>query len=200
MPTKAEAGVPRTQLDRFAPVYEFNEVHSIRIAASPRRAYEAIKSVTADEIFLFRAMVWIRRFGRSGPESILNPSKNVPVLEVATRTTFLMLADQPDREIVIGMPVLVPRGFALHNQVQPEAFATIRDPGFALGTLNFLIDGDGPDACRVTTETRVHATDAATQRWFANYWRVVYPGSAFIRRMWLRAIKRRAEGGARTKL
>jgi len=25
------------------------------------------------------------------------------------------------------------------------------------------------------------------------YWRVIYPGSALIRRMWLRAIKKRAE-------
>ncbi|HYW41393.1 MAG TPA: hypothetical protein VE959_00970 [Bryobacteraceae bacterium] len=30
---------------------------------------------------------------------------------------------------------------------------------------------------------------------FAAYWRMIYPGSALIRRMWLRAIKRRAEGG-----
>jgi len=28
---------------------------------------------------------------------------------------------------------------------------------------------------------------------FQLYWRVIYPGSALIRRMWLRAIKQRAE-------
>jgi hypothetical protein len=26
------------------------------------------------------------------------------------------------------------------------------------------------------------------------YWRIIQPGSAFIRRMWLRAIQKRAEG------
>ena len=44
-------------------------------------------------------------------------------------------------------------------------------------------------------ETRVHATDAPTKRKFAAYWRTIYPGSALIRVMWLRAIRRRAESG-----
>jgi hypothetical protein len=30
-------------------------------------------------------------------------------------------------------------------------------------------------------------------RQFAVYWRLIHPGSDIIRRMWLRAIKRRAE-------
>ena len=43
------------------------------------------------------------------------------------------------------------------------------------------------------TGGRVHATDASARRRFAAYWRVIYPGSALIRRMWLRAIRVRAE-------
>jgi hypothetical protein len=39
----------------------------------------------------------------------------------------------------------------------------------------------------------LYATDASTRRPFALDWRVIYPGSALIRRMWLRAIARRAE-------
>ena len=44
-----------------------------------------------------------------------------------------------------------------------------------------------------STETRVFATDDSARRRFAAFWRVIYPGSALIRRMWLRAIQRRAE-------
>jgi hypothetical protein len=54
--------------------------------------------------------------------------------------------------------------------------------------------GDG--RCRLATETRVHATTPGARRAFAPYWRVIYPGSALIRRMWLRAIRRRAERAA----
>src|SRR5712692_6772742 len=81
------------RLDEFAPEHQFNEVHGIRIRAPRNRAYRAIKEVTAGEIALFRALTWIRRLGRKGRESILDPPKDEPVLAVATRTGFLLLAD-----------------------------------------------------------------------------------------------------------
>jgi hypothetical protein len=66
-------------------------------------------------------------------------------------------------------------------------------PGFAAATMNFRIEDADPTSCMLTTETRVYATDISTRRVFAGYWRVIYPGSALIRRMWLRAIAQRAE-------
>ncbi len=59
--------------------------------------------------------------------------------------------------------------------------------------MNFLVQDDGAGASIVRTETRVYATDAPSEVQFARYWRVIYPGSALIRRMWLRGIKYRAE-------
>ena len=53
------------------------------------------------------------------------------------------------------------------------------------------LDGD----IRLRTETRVLATDPVSRRRFARYWMVIHAGSALIRRMWLRAIKQRAEMG-----
>jgi hypothetical protein len=38
----------------------------------------------------------------------------------------------------------------------------------------------------------VFANSPHARRRFAAYWRVIYPGSAIIRRMWLRAIQHRA--------
>jgi hypothetical protein len=186
---------PRTQLDHFVPVYQFAEFHSIRVAAPRDQVYRAIKGVTADEIFLFRTLIWIRRFGRKGPESILNPSERLPLLEVATRTTFLYLADNPGDEIVVGTAVVAPPGWRPRHHPTPEGFRNLHAPGFALAAMNFRLEDAGPGACRVTTETRVYATDAGARRRFARYWRVIYPGSALIRRMWLRAIRQRAEGG-----
>jgi len=59
--------------------------------------------------------------------------------------------------------------------------------------MNFLVEPDGRGGSLLSTETRVFATDAVARRRFAVYWRVIYPGSALIRRMWLRAIRLRAE-------
>ena len=190
---EVRVAIPRTQFDQFASVYQFNEIHSIRVMAPKERAYRAIKEVTADEILLFRALTWVRRFGRPGPESILNPPERLPILDVATRTGFLLLAEEPEREIVVGTAVAAPRGWRPKRQPTPEDFKAVREPGFALATMNFLVEETGPGACIVTTETRVYATDAAARRRFAMYWRTIYPGSSLIRRMWLRAVKRRAE-------
>ena len=182
-----------SRLDEFTPVYQFHELHSIRINASSDRVYAAIKAVSADEIPLFRTLTWIRRLGRRTQESILNAPEGVPLLEVATRTSFLLLADEPNREIVLGSAVLAPRGWQRSQHATPDDFKSVRVPGFALASMNFLVEIAGSNTSVVTTETRVRATDPKSARKFARYWRVIYPGSALIRRMWLRAIKRRAE-------
>jgi hypothetical protein len=185
---------PRTRLDEFVPIYQFNEFHSIRIPAPKERVYRAIKSVTADEILFFRTLIWIRRFGSAGPESVLNPGKDAPLLDVATRTTFILLADEPNQEIVVGALVAAPAGWRPKKtgRPTPEDFKSLHAPGFALAAMNFHIEQGDSDSCVLTTETRVYATDAATRRRFAAYWRIIYPGSALIRHMWLRAIRKRA--------
>lgn len=182
----------QTALDRITPRYQFHEVHSIMVQAPPERVYQAIREVTAGEIRFFRTLIWIRRFGRQGPESILNAPEHKPLLDVATQTSFVTLVDDP-REIVVGTIVVAPSAESIKRRLTPEEFNAIRAPGYALATMNFVIRNDGPGACEVSTETRVYATDAVARRRFAAYWRVIYPGSALIRRMWLRAIKRRAE-------
>ena len=108
---------------------------------------------------------------------------------MATRTGFLLLAIDPDRELLVGTAVLAPEDWRPKQQVLPEDFKIIDQEGFALATMNFLIQETGPESCVLSTETRVYATDPASLRKFARYWRMIYPGSAVIRRMWLRAIR-----------
>ncbi len=181
------------RLDEFAPVWQFNEVHTITVRALPDRVYRAIRGVSAAEVRFFRALTWLRRFGRPGPPSLLNPPAHLPLLEVATGSGFLLLADEPNRELVVGAVVIAPRGAP--RPTSPAAFRALDAPGYAKATLAFEIEPAAPAGSLVTTETRVYAADAATRRRFGTYWRIIYPGSAFLRRMWLRAIRRRAEDG-----
>ncbi|MFN2546141.1 MAG: hypothetical protein ABR567_01780 [Myxococcales bacterium] len=179
------------RLDEFAPEHQFNEVHAIRVRAARDRLYRAIKEVTAGEIALFRTLTWIRRLGREGEESILAPPPHEPILGVATRTGFVMLADEPEQEIVIGTVVILPAGAPRPRTA--EEFKQIAGPGFAKATMNFRLEDAGDGAVVVSTETRVHATDAQSRRRFRTYWTFIRPGSGILRRMWLRAIRRRAE-------
>lgn len=182
----------RARLDEFAPVYQLNEVHSIRIAAAPERVYQAMREVTANEIAFFQLLTWLRRFGRPGPESILNAPDRMPLLDVATRTGFLLLADDVPQEVVLGTLVLRPPRWQRPDEATPAVFKSLSQPGFAKATMNFRIEPDGAGSL-LSTETRVFATDATSRRRFARYWRLIYPGSAIIRRSWLKAIRRRAE-------
>lgn len=183
-----------SRLDEFMPAWQFSELHTTRVKAPPERVFRAIREVTANEILFFRALTWIRRLGRPGPESILNAPERKPLLEVATRTTFLQLAEEPDRELVVGTLVVAPRGTVI-SKPTPEGFKALVRPGFAKAAMNFRVEADGAGGSILSTETRVYATDAASKHRFAAYWRVIYPGSALIRRMWLRAIVHRAEAG-----
>jgi hypothetical protein len=178
-----------TRLDEFAPAWQFREVHTIKIAARPPRVFEAIRRVRADEIFLFRALTWIRRGGGQLPPSILNAGGSRSLVDVATSSGFLRLADDAPRELVVGAVVMAPPG--TRGALTQDVFKKPLPPGFALATMNFLVTADGADGSLVSTETRVFANSAAARRQFARYWRVIYPGSAIIRRMWLRAIERR---------
>ncbi len=182
-----------TRLDEFAPVYQFHEAHRIPVHASPERVFRAINAVTADEIPLYRTLTWIRRGGAEGPETILNPPSGVPLITVATRTSFLTLAEVPNRELVIGAVVLAPAGIRLATGPTPGSFKDLTRPGFAKAALNFLVTPRGPGECELSSETRVFATDDVSRTQFARYWRCIAPGSAAIRLLWLRAIKLRAE-------
>ena len=181
---------PASRLDEFFPGWQFREHHEIRVAAPPERVFAAIRRVRADEIFLFRTLTWIRRGGRPQKASILDAGGRESLIDVAIHSTFVLLADDPPRELVIGTVIAAPVGS--RGKPTPETFRTPLPPGFTLAAMNFLVLPDGEGGSLLTTETRVFANSAAARRKFAVYWRVIYPGSSLIRRMWLRAIRDRA--------
>ena len=122
-PTRS-VSAPRTRLDDWLPEYQFHEVHSIDVAAAAEPTFRAIQSVTAPEIRLFSLLVWIRRFGRATAPGILNPPDDEPILDVAARTGFAVLADEPPREVVVGVIVIGRRGSASSRQATREDVRT----------------------------------------------------------------------------
>jgi hypothetical protein len=67
-------------------------------------------------------------------------------------------------------------------------YALARAPRGLEIRLGFHFDGE-----TLSTETRVSAADPSARRRFRLYWLAIRPFSGLIRRVWLRAIKRRAE-------
>jgi hypothetical protein len=166
------------------------------VRADPARAFRALSEVTPGEIRLLGLLMGIRSLpsrllGRGPRRSDLRR----PVLDVALGAGFVRLAEDEPHELVLGAAgrfwTLAPGQCV--PLAGPEAFRTFAAPDHVRTTMDFRVLETGPGACRVTTETRIAATDASARRKFGLYWSLVHPGSALIRRMWLRAIKRRAE-------
>jgi hypothetical protein len=182
----------RALLDDFVPACQFREVHAIRIHAPTVAVFRAVKSVTAREIRFFRLLTWLRspRLTRAR-EDILAAPADRPLLDVALQSGFLMLAEDSPRELVFG--TLLCGRLPRVSRPAPRDFTEFDRPGFCKVAMNFRLRDEGGGWVRLTTETRVLALDASARKRFAAYWRVISPGSAFIRRMWLDAVKRRAE-------
>lgn len=107
----------------------------------------------------------------------------------------MLLAEQPDRELVVGTIGQFWRAAGgAYRVADADEFLTANPPGYAKAVMNFVIyRKHGSDGIRLRTETRIYIPDPGARRRFAAYWRIIYPGSAVIRIAWLRAIKRRAE-------
>lgn len=185
----------RNGIDEFAPVFHFREHHSTVVSAPPDRVFAAIQATSADEIALFKLFTGIRRFGRPGPESILNAPGRQPILNVAVRTGFIVLADRPPHEFVLGTVVVAPErtGPNRRGTFTSDDFRALAQPGFAKATMNFRVTDLGTGSSRIDTETRVFATDGVALKRFTPYWRIIFPGSSILRATWLSAIKSRAE-------
>jgi hypothetical protein len=182
---------PQSRLDEFAATWQFSEFHTIAVAAPPARVFEAIEQVRADEIALLRTLFWIRRGGQPPPEAVRNAeAQGKSILDGVLATSFVLLAKDVPQELVIGTVIAAPAGS--RARATPELFQKPLPAGFTVATMNFVVTADAVGGSVITTETRVLASGPSARRKFAAYWRVIYPGSALIRRMWLRAIQRRS--------
>ncbi len=109
------------------------------------------------------------------------------VLDGFTAMRFVTFAEAEDELVVVGIGRFWRLDGGLRRITAGE-FPAFDEPGWAKVAFNFRAAGG-----ELSTETRIRATDPGSRRKFGRYWRLVMPGSALIRRDWLRAARRRAE-------
>lgn len=184
-------------LDRFLPEYRHNEVHDAVIPASLEAVRRAVREVKGKEIALARLLFGIRLLpgrllGRRMPERYDEKT----IVDSALASGFIRLSESPD-EIVLGV---VGQFWKLTGEIVrlsgPEEFLAFSREGYAKGAVDFTLEELADGRVRLRTETRVLPLGREAARRFGLYWTVVHPGSALLRRAWLQAIRRRAEGNA----
>lgn len=180
-------------IDEIMPEPHFAERHAIRVAAPPERAYEAVRrldlrgSPVIRTLFALRSLpgLFSRRRGRRGLGS---------TMDTLLANGFVLLAEQPPREIVLGLAGQFWKPTGGIARLAADEFRGCDLPGLALAAWNFTVLPTD-EGSLVATETRVRCTDTAAHRSFARYWRVVRPFSGLIRMEALRTLRRAAERG-----
>lgn len=184
------------KLEEYLPAYDFNEIHSVRINASPDKACAASRELLSSELSpLIHLLISIRTL----PSRIVGKAPPVrekakPFLAHMTETGFAMLADA-DREIVLGAIGQFWKPAAIKTFIdltEPRTFLDFKHDDFVKVAVNLAVQAEG-DTTLLSTETRIWAPNEKTRRKFGRYWRIIVLGSGWIRTMWLNAIKRRAE-------
>ena len=176
-----------TLLDSVLPEFQFSERHHTWVDASPEAALAAAREVSLADMPLARLLMRFR-----GMRTLARG----PLWEQLLAGGFVGLGETPGHEVLAGA---IGQMWKLSGGHAPKVasaveFAAFNQPGYAKAAMNLSVR-DINGRCELVTETRVFAIDAAARRAFSRYWLLIRPGSGIIRRVWLRAAKRRAERG-----
>jgi len=178
-------------IDRFLPDYDVVEHHQIDVDAPVDRAYRAVKELDLARSPVVLALLFARGLPTMFTGAV-KPKRRLGLDEIV-ESGFVVLGEEPDRELVLGVVGKFWRPTSGVHRIEAGEFAGFDTPGFAKGAWNFVVSERPAGSTRVETETRIACTDDDARHRFSRYWWLIGPFSALIRRVMLRDIKRDAE-------
>ena len=179
-------------IERFMPSYEVAERHEIRVNAPAEYTFAAARDMDVNRSTLVRAIFALRTFPsrwRREPQE----RSSIPLLDETLALGWRILAEIPDREVVVGAVTQPWRAEVEFRGVDPDAFVGFAEPGYAKIVWTLEAEPLGPTSSRFRTETRVSTTDPRSRRLFRRYWALLSPGILLIRRESLKLVKADAE-------
>lgn len=181
-------------LDRFMPVYDIVERHSIRVAAPAAVTLEAARRVDLQSSWIANGIFRAREIVLGAtPDRRRRPRG---LLEETQALGWGVLAEVPEHEVVVGAVTKPWEANVTFRALPPGEFAAFADPGFVKIAWTIRAEPAGDTSSIFRTETRAVATDATARRLFRRYWSLLSPGIIIIRWMLLRPVKRLAERNA----
>ena len=182
----------RPLMDEFLPNHDFSVAYEISINAPSSVVYECLLRSDFSELWLLRLLMSIRS-GKWLPRSRVSTD----LRRRLQGTGFVILAEVPNEEIVIGIAGRFwrPDGGRC-KELTAKDFAGFCRSGFAKAAWNFKLRADSTGSTVLSTETRVKCFGAAFWK-FRLYWALVGPFSGLIRKAILKQVKTEAESKAK---
>ena len=178
-------------LDSFMPKYEVLERHHIKVAAPAALTFAAAREQDLFGLPLVRLIFKTREvvLGAKPPDR----AQPRPLLAAVQALGWGVLAERPDREIVMGAVTRPWEADVTFHAIPPAEFASFSEPGFVKIIWTLRADPIDDRASVFLTETRAVATDEHARARFRRYWAFASPGIWLIRRLSLEPLKRDAE-------
>jgi hypothetical protein len=180
-------------IDSFAPNPDAVETHRITIAASPEVVYRALWTADLGGSLIIKFLLALR----SLPEFTLHPCQPLPQDQKITLQTLIdagfgVLAEQPEKEIVLGITGKFWRPTGNLSTFNRTDFDEPVAQGLARAVWNFSVEEGAIGQTILSTETRVTCGDSGSRRKFRGYWFFVRPFSGLIRRIMLKNVRKTA--------
>ncbi len=178
-------------IERFMPRFEVAEQHEIRVNAPAEYTFAAARAMDLDRSAVVRAVFAVRTLpSRLRGEPSRKPA---PLLDETVALGWRVLAEIPEREVVVGSVTQPWLAEVKFRGIDPDAFLDFAEPDYAKIVWTLEVEPLGPAKSRFLTETRVCTTDPRARRLFRRYWAVFSPGILLIRRVSIQLVKAEAE-------
>ena len=173
------------------PTYEVAERHETMVRAPAARTYAVARELDLRQSPVIRAIFTGRELiMRSTPSE---QDDSGPFLAQVVRLGWTILAEVPDRQIVLGAVTRPWEADVKFRGLRADEFVKFSAPGYAKILWTLAVEPRGTDGSVFRTETRVATTDLKSRERFRRYWVVFSAGIMLIRRETLRLVKREAE-------
>jgi len=183
----------RLRIDEFLPNYDFCAAYEIRVDAPASVVYQCLLRSDFSGLWLVCLLMTLRSGKRL-------PRNRVPsdLRRRLQGTGFVMLADVPNEEIVIGVAGRFwrPDGGRCMG-LTADDFTEFSRPGCAKVAWNLKLRADLTESTVLSTETRIKCFGQAALWKFRIYWSLVGPFSGLMRKAILKQIKTAASGNGR---
>ena len=190
-------------IDEYLPEYHASERHATVIRAVPMEIYTALRTADFGNSLIMRGLLGLRAVPALFAEPHRMRRELRKQVSAASLTLngflehgFALLAQDPGREIVIGLVGRFWRASGGLLATDTTRFRQTALPGTAKAAWNFSLEELVPGRTRVVTETRILCADSASLRAFRCYWLVVRPFSGLLRRLMLHALRKSVEKAA----
>jgi hypothetical protein len=190
---------PRDELlDRFLPNPEVDEYHQIKVGAPAAITLAAAKELDLQRSPIVKAIFWLRAIPALLRGEPFRPQGSRGIVAETLGLGWGVLAEVPDREIVIGAYTQPWHEQVTFHRLPSEEFAGFNQPGYVKIAWTLGAEPLGPNTSRLVTRTRAVATDPQSRRRFRRYWAPMSAGIILIRYAGLPLMRNEAERRAAT--